>query len=810
MCNKTTQILFILLMLFCSTAVYGDSKQACQDKVENTGWSLVEEFVWEKICAGETADLDEHEGNQLVSITKKTDPNSNENKNTSLSLCKIHITDYDGSEKNENKNKDEHELDPTSKGWNDNRKISPGFLKDILLNESLVSNIQSSGITIKGAYFKEEIKLQNARINFPLRIESSFFESEVNLNSINITGAISFDYSYFKEKFRMKSAAITGDLSMKMANFENVTLTNATIRDNLDITGAKANKVTGLELEMDSITVGDDIVMCGVTGFNSVDLEAAHIGGTVYMTGARVGRLEMGLITIDDDLLMRYGAEFKEIDLSRAHIGGSLDMTQAKVYKSNDDKSNFLGKLDMDSIAIGGNLLLRELPECESDNCLKLNLQKYTPQFSEVDLHGAHISGRMSLTGTILQGKLNMDSIFIREDLHMREAEFKDEVILTNADIGDELSMSCSTFLKLLDMDSINVGTDLIMNNAQTKKNREKNNENDSSSEYLCNKSPTFSNITLENAVIGQSMEIIGANEGKQLSMNLSNISGNLKIMGGSFETIALQYIQINQNLDFEDAKIISQIDLTGASIQNVLNLNLDSKSFKIDSGKVNEGENIALKLRNASANVFLMPDLWPKIVDLNGFKYQKIENKKNNPDALLEGLLERLSTIKYTPQPYVQFASVLRDMGYKSLATKVIVAKMNHKQKQAWDQITWDLVPWTWIKLSVFKYSIKYGYGYYYSLAWVLVLVVIGAILIRIEQNQLEVKDEKLDSFIEELFYSTNMLLPIIQLNKRHEEINHNISFVRYYFYLHKVMGYVLAMSLIAGLSGMLAPEGF
>ncbi len=206
-CCKTTQTLFILLMLFCNSSVYGDSTAACQQIAKDIDWSPVEKWVWEKICTGETANLDEYEGNQQrVPITKKMGPISDENKDTGLLLCKVHITDYGKKDGNENetdqeddkaKNKDTYVLNPDLNVWGEHREISPKFLKDILLNESLASNIQSSGIEIKGAYFKERIKLQNAQIKFPLKLEFSFFASIVNLNSINVKDTLSFDNSYF-------------------------------------------------------------------------------------------------------------------------------------------------------------------------------------------------------------------------------------------------------------------------------------------------------------------------------------------------------------------------------------------------------------------------------------------------------------------------------------------------------------------------------------------------------------------------------------------------------------------------------------
>ena len=52
-------------------------------------------------------------------------------------------------------------------------------------------------------------------------------------------------------------------------------------------------------------------------------------------------------------------------------------------------------------------------------------------------------------------------------------------------------------------------------------------------------------------------------------------------------------------------------------------------------------------------------------------------------------------------------------------------------------------------------------------------------------------------------LSYSLDLLLPIIQLRARHYEVDLQ-GLVRYYFYFHQMMGYVLASFLIAGLSGL------
>jgi hypothetical protein len=54
-----------------------------------------------------------------------------------------------------------------------------------------------------------------------------------------------------------------------------------------------------------------------------------------------------------------------------------------------------------------------------------------------------------------------------------------------------------------------------------------------------------------------------------------------------------------------------------------------------------------------------------------------------------------------------------------------------------------------------------------------------------------------------EMLLLSFDLLLPIVELDARHYEFVFE-GWQRYYFYAHKLMGYVLVSFVIAGLSGI------
>ncbi len=103
------------------------------------------------------------------------------------------------------------------------------------------------------------------------------------------------------------------------------------------------------------------------------------------------------------------------------------------------------------------------------------------------------------------------------------------------------------------------------------------------------------------------------------------------------------------------------------------------------------------------------------------------------------------------------------------------------------------------WFGLTILKYVIGHGYGYriFISLIWVIVFGGVGTILMRINK---EGKERNISWCI---FYSLDLLLPIIKLDERHYKIELEGA-ARYYFYFHIVIGFILASFVAAGISGL------
>jgi hypothetical protein len=141
-----------------------------------------------------------------------------------------------------------------------------------------------------------------------------------------------------------------------------------------------------------------------------------------------------------------------------------------------------------------------------------------------------------------------------------------------------------------------------------------------------------------------------------------------------------------------------------------------------------------------------------------------------------------------YAPGPYQQLASVLREQGRPDAADEVLYTSKERERAQS----TFLRNVW----LSANRLLIGYGYYVEWALLWVL-----GFLLLGIAALQLSGEGRK-NGMPFGIAYSFDMLLPIIRLREKHYQID--LGCVRYYFYLHKIAGFVLASFLIAGLSGL------
>ena len=149
------------------------------------------------------------------------------------------------------------------------------------------------------------------------------------------------------------------------------------------------------------------------------------------------------------------GAYFPEsVDLSDAVLGRPLALRGSwfqgsALFARLTTPSSFslaaskaLGRLDMDSASIGGNLLLRDA------------------RFAEVRLSGARISGQLDMDRSGVGGRLDMASVAVGDELFMRKTKLDGEASLIYLNVGSVLDVGGAE-LATLDLTGSRISTEL-------------------------------------------------------------------------------------------------------------------------------------------------------------------------------------------------------------------------------------------------------------------------------------------------------------------------------------------------------------
>ncbi len=384
--------------------------------------------------------------------------------------------------------------------------------------------------------------------------------------------------------------------------------------------------------------------------------------------------------------------------------------------------------------------------------------------------------GVLSLDGSRFGAKLDMQRLQADSSLFMRGgAEFA-EVILRSAKVGGRLEMTGSKFGGMVTMDGLRVDGDLFMSGGAV-----------------------FGEVNLMGAnVVGQ-LAMVGSSFGGTVDMEAIEVGSHLLIQNGTFaEPVRLIFATIKSGLNLSGAKLAG-LDLTGARIAGELWLGSGQHGAEwSDSSELTLRNTVVGALEGAE-------NAWPETLELEGFTYERLggfgsagaeDDMAQRPARWFIDWLAKDRS--FSPQPYQQLADVFRAGGQTGKAHAVLYAG-RERERRAAEGATWWTSGLKWWGMFLLMVTIGYGLGhrYFRALGWVVVLVLLGA-------GVLAVTGEGLAHGMPwGLSYSLDHLLPVVQLSKSHYDIE-LAGFARYYFYAHKLMGYVLASFLIAGLAGL------
>ena len=620
------------------------------------------------------------------------------------------------------------------------RRISARFLKSLLLKKVFVDLIPNFGIQIVGAHIFEPLNLSNAEISTAVSIRDSRFTNQIIFRRTRFERYLELSGSFFTAKVDMYNVRIDGDLLIRNVNSNAI----------LNIEGGYIAKNLDLSsskflqsINMKGIAVTNRLLMNGGQ-FADINLSAAEIGKDFEIQESTVhGHLNLDSSNIAGLVLMRNNSIFNSANLRAAKVGNNLEL----------QSSHFTKDLFMDGISVGGLLLM-------SNNA----------KFGAVNLRGANIKGSLEMQNSQFLDTLFMDSLKVSDLLIMNNSVFHNSVLIRVSNIGSNVELKGSSVKNVLNMDGSSIGGLLLMRDGGI-----------------------FQNVKLRAVSVHSNIEMQGSLFSKTLDMNSIRVNGNV-IMRDSMQAMKLidmRFSQIASNLDLRNSQF-DEIDLSGTKIGGQLRL-ADAELPDIIWSR-----NSTFKLRDLSVgSIQDFAGAWPNSLDLQGFLYKDISNLSSHAATshLLEEPSDWLSKdTQYSPQPYEQLAKTLRSLGYQGKSLEVLYSgriRAIFESGLSWYEQIRELL------LLIF---IGFGYRIYYTLVWITLFVFIGAFVVRTTH---EAKENDIGLGFS---YSVDKLLPIIKLR----EIHHDIDFegkwrgVRYYFYFHQIMGYVLASFLVAGISGL------
>jgi hypothetical protein len=515
---------------------------------------------------------------------------------------------------------------------------------------------------------------------------------------------------------------------------------------------------------MDSLHVDYDLMMKEKAEFSEVLLTGSYVGGDLYMSSSKVvGKLNMDSIHIDHNLVLQNKAEFGQIVLRGARVTGLVSLVGSKIA----------GKLDMDAL--------------QADKSLSMG---GGAEFREIVLVGAHIGGQIDLSRSRVAGPLEMDSLRVDHNLMMnRGAEFSD-VDLRDAHIGGQISLKDSKVNGEVVLSGAQIGGQVYLTNSRV--SRKANMESLHVGQSQLMRDATFGEVVLSGARVDGQLDMSGSKVTGTLNMEALQVGSEL-FLGRDAEfrgPIILIFGKIGGNLELAGGSFLGDVNLTGAQIGGELRLGSSQHE------PARWQRNATLILRNAKADAIQdLSNSWPDRLDLNGFTYRSLGGLNatemdpmiGRPVEWFIAWLEKQNT--YAPTPYQQLATVLRNEGRPNAADEVLYAGKERERASA---------PFLFcIWLTGIKWLIGYGYHLEWTLLWIAGFLIAGILALQLSG------EGRANGMPYGIAYSFDMLLPIIRLRENHYQIDLH-GWVRYYFYVHRTMGYVLASFLIAGISGL------
>jgi uncharacterized protein YjbI with pentapeptide repeats len=810
----------------------------CSGTITPNSWSSEEAWIWGQICAGQVADLDQYTAESGQSPTPAGSPKSRHFVSAIFLRTILYEDSYRSAVPRQGLRirgatfREPVNLDGAQAMWDvwldactfakglslrgldasealtlDGSEVSEGLdLSDAHIARYLgLRGASFDAIRLTGAVIGEDVFIDNSVGGLPATVVRGY----LNMNAIHIGRRLSLAGSSLHD-VGLLGARIQGSMNASHVKLGNLNMDSAWVGQHLrmdygrvDFVDLSGMRVAGT-LELDHTTVAHKLTMestsIGQTAnlqairANDVVLAHADSGGNIDLAGSLIhDLLDVDALTVSADLILER-AVIGSMRGTSAQIGGDVDL----------DDLTARGDIGMNSASIGGHFFLG------------------SATLKNVDFHVARVEGAFdlrpdgrsekanALKATKIDGLLNMDGAQIGQDLVLSGA-FLTRVTLNGAKVAGSVSGQpykplngtkslTTSSSEMLSMDRLQVGGLVNLNET------------------------SLHNVSLTGARLDGDLYLDNATVTGRLEMERAHVAGSLFFRHGRntpgltsgrrWVPADFSFCTVGGSLDVSDTEF-DAVDFTGAQVGQTLRIG--THSWKPDS---------YLSLRNVSTQAIYDTctkdgldclDMWPRELDIEGFSYShpgEFQDSSGTEMTARVGAwwiawLERERA--FSPEPYEHVAANLRSLGIVDASEQVQYAEKKHEMMESLrslaialkslrlDATLNSLTRALW--LTALWAAIGFGIGYHLlfnTLAWVALWVFLGVMVMR---HYHETTSNGLPTW--PIAYSFDMLLPVARLREEHYKIDLK-SRARIYFYFHKIMGFLLASFLVAGLSGL------
>jgi hypothetical protein len=189
----------------------------------------------------------------------------------------------------------------------------------------------------------------------------------------------------------------------------------------------------------------------------------------------------------------------------------------------------------------------------------------------------------------------------------------------------------------------------------------------------------------------------------------------------------------------------------------------------------------------------------WPAKLYLDGLVYDRIESNAPVGSGARLRWLKLQDNDEFTPQPYVQLASVLNEMGHEVDARRILIAKQ--KDPARVKDLSFPRRVWHHILGS----TIGYGYRPWQALVWIVLLIALGTGFFWNGSDTALFAETKTTGVpvFNALVYSVDAFVPLVDLHQAKYRLPIG-PWLQVYLWVHISLGWILTTLLVVGLTGL------